>query len=206
MPWQEGAADRPSVGGLCRLSCHHCGPNLYARYHQRRYIPAPGAPKPIPGRPPAPEAGPPTPPGFSMGRDSTPRPGSPTPAPGKTPAPEAGPPTPPTPTPGSRSRPGPAAPNPAPGATPAPDAGPPSPPGFGRARQTLPAASEKATPETARKASSWILFMAGAWEKTSCLAGGAAESSCPVHSFAVNHHLVLTGNPPICRVGSPTGG
>jgi hypothetical protein len=157
---------------------------------QRRYNPAPGAPKPAPGRTPAPEAGPPRPPGFSTGRASIPRPGSPTPAPGNTPAPEAGPPTPPAPTPGSRSRPGPAAPNPAPGATPAPEAGPPIPPGFGRARQTPPLARAKTTPETVRKAISWIFRMAK----------GREMSPPPSRGRRALFRLI---EPRICHAGTP---
>jgi hypothetical protein len=174
---------------------------------QRRYIPAPGAPKPAPGRTPAPEASPPRPPGFSTGLDSIPRPGSPTPAPGNTPAPEAGPPTPPAPTPGSRSRPGPAAPNPAPGATPAPDAGPPIPPGFGRARPTPPMAREMATPDKARTARALSFRMTSTQRRPFLLTGSSAVLPFPARSLTVPRNFwqrsaqALTGFPTAAEVG-----
>jgi len=125
-----------------------CAHGLTEPYRSR---PAPGAPMPAPGRTPAPEAGPPRPPGLARGRASTPTPGSPTPAPGRTPAPEAGPPRPPAPTP--------AAPKPAPGATPAPEVGPPRPPGFGRAQLSRLGMSERVTPQARQNANSWSLLM-----------------------------------------------
>ena len=138
------------------MTCSNAQACWAIRLLQRRYIPAPGAPTPRPGRTPAPEAGPPRPPGFVTGCACTPTPAAPRPAPGSTPAPEAGPPTPPAPTPGARVRPAPAAPKPAPGATPAPDAGPPIPPGLGRAIAAPQAAMARATPITTCPARFWM--------------------------------------------------
>jgi hypothetical protein len=151
---------------------------------QRRYIPAPGAPTPRPGRTPAPEAGPPKPPGFATGCACTPTPAAPRPAPGSTPAPEAGPPTPPAPTPGVRVRPAPAAPKPAPGATPAPDAGPPIPPGLGRAIAAPQAAMASATPITTCPARFCMRCMVET--------NGDFQENC--HSWAATQAASINGN------------